>query len=108
MGLPMSKLAKLPIMQNTVATGAFMYLTELPLESLEKALQERFGKKKPEIVEQNIEAARAGYEYAKQNWKNLGLGLQLSKKQRLVMIGNQAIGLGALAANCRVYTAYPM
>jgi len=107
-GLPISKLAKQPIMQNTVATGAFMYLSELPLESLEKALEERFGKKKPEVVQQNIEAARAGYEYAKQNWKNLGLGLQLSKKQRLVMIGNQAIGLGALAANCRVYTAYPM
>src|SRR6266446_469738 len=86
-GLPIAKLAKLPIMQNTVATGAFMYLTELPLESLEKALQERFGKKKAEIIEQNIEAARAGYEFAKQNWKNLSLGLQLSKKQRLVMIG---------------------
>lgn len=108
MGLPMTKLTKLPIMQNTVATGAFMYLTELPLESLEKALQERFAKKKPEIVQQNIEAARAGYEYAKANWKPLGLGLALSKKQRLVMIGNQAIALGALAANCKFYAAYPM
>lgn len=108
MGLPMSKLAKLPIMQNTVATGAFMYLTDLPLESLEKALQERFGKKKPEIVTQNIEAARAGYEYAKTNWKSLGLGLQLSNKQRLVMTGNQGIAVGALAANCKFFSAYPM
>src|SRR5438132_9245689 len=66
-GLPISKLAKLPIMQNTVATGAVMYLAELPLESLEKALTERFGKKKAEVVQGNIEAARAGFEYAKQN-----------------------------------------
>src|SRR5207245_1694532 len=97
-----------PIMQNTVATGAFMYLTELPLESLEKALQERFGTKKPEVVQPNIDAARAGFEYAKANWKTLGLGLELSKKQRLVMTGNQAIAVGALAANCRFFSAYPM
>jgi 2-oxoglutarate/2-oxoacid ferredoxin oxidoreductase subunit alpha len=108
MGLPMSKLAKLPIMQNTVATGAFMFLTDLPLESLQKALEERFGKKKPEVVQPNIDAARAGYEYAKQNWKSLGLGLELSNKQRLVMTGNQAIAVGALAANCKFFSAYPM
>jgi 2-oxoglutarate ferredoxin oxidoreductase subunit alpha len=108
MGLSMSKLAKLPIMQNTVATGAFMFLTGLPLESLEKALEERFGKKKPEVVQPNIEAARAGFEFAKQNWKSLGLGLELSKKQRLVMTGNQAIAVGALAANCKFFSAYPM
>lgn len=108
MGLPMSKLAKLPIMQNTVATGAFMYLCDLPLESLEQAIQERFGKKKPDVVQPNIEAARAGYEYAKQHWKSLGLGLELSKKQRLVMTGNQGIAVGALAANCKFFSAYPM
>ncbi len=108
LGIPMSKLAKLPIMQNTVATGAFMYLTELPLESLEKAIEERFGKKKPEVVQPNIDAARAGYEYAKANWKSLGLGLEISNKQRLVMIGNQAIAVGALAANCKFFSAYPM
>ena len=107
-GLPISKLTKLPIMQNTVATGAFMYLTDLPLESLEKAIQERFAKKKAEVVQANIEAARAGFEFAKQNWKPLGLELELSNKQRLVMTGNQAIAVGALAANCRFYSAYPM
>ena len=37
-------------MQNTVATGAFMYVTELPLESLEKAIQERFAKKKADLL----------------------------------------------------------
>jgi len=108
MGLPMSQLAKLPIMQNTVATGAFMFLTDLPLESLEKALQERFGKKKPELVQSNIEAARAGHDYAKTHWKSLGIGLQLGNTQRLVMTGNQAIAVGALAANCKFFSAYPM
>ena len=108
MGLPMNKLAKLPIMQNTVATGAFMFLTDLPLESLEKALSERFAKKKPEVVQLNMEAARGGYEFAKQNWKSLGIGLELGKTQRLVMTGNQAIAVGALAANCKFYSGYPM
>ncbi len=35
----MLQLTKLPIMQNTVATGAFMFLTDLPLESLETAMK---------------------------------------------------------------------
>ncbi len=108
MGIPMSKLAKLPIMQNTVATGAFMFLTDLPLESLEKAMEERFGKKKPEVVQPNIDAARAGYQFAKEHWKSLNLGLEVSKKQRLVMTGNQGIAVGALAANCKFFSAYPM
>jgi 2-oxoglutarate ferredoxin oxidoreductase subunit alpha len=107
-GLPMSKLTKLPIMQNTVAMGALAYLTELPLESLEKIIRERFGQRKPELVGANLEAVRAGYDYAKKNWKNLGLGVEFSSRQRLVMTGNQAIGLGALAANCKFYSAYPM
>ncbi|MFA5974589.1 MAG: 2-oxoacid:acceptor oxidoreductase subunit alpha [Elusimicrobiota bacterium] len=107
-GLPVAKLAKLPIVQNTVATGAFVYLTDLPLESYEKALRERFAKKKADVVQANIDAARAGYAYAKENWKSLGLGLELSNQQRLVMTGNQAIAVGALAANCRFYSAYPM
>jgi len=51
-------------MQNTVATGAFMYLTHLPLASLEKALQDRFASKKADVVQGNLEAARAGFEYA--------------------------------------------
>ena len=78
------------------------------MESLEKALQERFASKKADVVQANVEAARAGYEFARQNWKQFGLGLELSNKQRLVMTGNQGIALGALAANCKFYSAYPM
>ena len=78
-----------PTQAQTDSQKTAAKITGLPLESLEKALEERFGKKKPEVVQSNIEAARAGFEHAKQNWKSLGLGLELSKKQRLVMTRRQ-------------------
>ena len=38
----------------------------------------------------------------------LGYGWQLSGKRRMVVSGNEIFGLGALAAGCKFYAAYPM
>lgn len=107
-GLPIGQLAKNPIMQNTVAMGALMWLVEFPLTRLTEAIQERFGQKKAEIVQANLQAAQAGHDFAKAHWAPLGLALTLQEKRRLLMTGNQAIALGALAAGCKFYAAYPM
>ncbi|MBI3292507.1 MAG: 2-oxoacid:acceptor oxidoreductase subunit alpha, partial [Elusimicrobia bacterium] len=107
-GLPIAQLAKNPIMQNTVAMGALMWLAEFPMSQLTEAIQERFGKKKADVVQANLQAAQAGYDYAKAHWAPLGVTLALKEKRRLLMTGNQAIALGALAAGCKFYAAYPM
>ncbi len=47
---------------NTVILGAFAEFTGLvSLESLEKAIKEKFAGKKPEIIEKNIAALRRAY-----------------------------------------------
>lgn len=106
--LPVGTLVKNPVMQNTVAVGALMKLIGLPFETLAGVVKDTFGKKKADVIEMNVSAARAGYEYAAKNFKPLDFGLKAQDKRRLVMTGNQAIALGALAAGCKFYAAYPM
>src|SRR5258705_69972 len=38
----------------------------------------------------------------------LGVGREFTGKQRMVASGNEMFGLGALAAGCKLYAAYPM
>lgn len=99
------------LMKNMVASGASWALLGLPLEVFNKALEKEFNRKGSVIVERNIEAARKGANFIlEQAGGPLG-DFQLDPpdgKQKLFMIGNEAIGLGAIAAGCRIMTAYPI
>src|SRR5262249_11622674 len=57
----------LPVMQNTVAVGAVLYLMGLDFAGLESVIASTFAKK-PKVVQVNVEAARAGFDYAAQNF----------------------------------------
>jgi 2-oxoglutarate ferredoxin oxidoreductase subunit alpha len=97
------------IMENTVALGAAVALLDYELELLNEVLRDTF---KPKVAEQNIEAAKQGYNYIREHYGN-SFGYRLKKtdsagKQRIFLTGNEAIGLGALNAGCKLYAAYPM
>ncbi len=100
----------LPVMQNTVLLGGLVALLGRPLESLEAVLGTMFGKKSAELVRQNVEAARGGFRAAAAalgpGW--MGPGLSGDGVRRAVLTGNEAMALGAVAAGCRFYCAYPM
>lgn len=104
------KFDKNPIMQNTVALGATLYLLGLDFEVFSGVLSDTFGKKKQTIVDANVSAAKNGYEYAKANFQQLSVkaSLPLNPRQKMLMTGNQAIALGAAMAGCKFYAAYPM
>ncbi len=99
---------KKPIMQNTVALGALMYLLQLPFEVLEGVFKHTWADKAESLVTTNINVAKAGYEYAKQHFKVHDYGLTFSRQGRMLLTGNQAFGVGAIAAGCKFYAAYPM
>lgn len=111
-GLPVGELTnpfgRLPIMQNTVALGALVWLLQMDFGPLELGIRQQFGKKDPKIQENNVGACRAGYEYAKAHFKPAGVRLKGDGKVRLFLQGNQAIGMGLLTGGCRFYGAYPM
>ena len=97
------------IMRNTVALGAAVAVIGYELGMLEETLKDTF---KPEIAESNIKAARIGHEYAKRNFDD-SFAFRLEKtqeagKRRIFLSGNEAVGLGALRAGCKFYSAYPM
>ncbi|AZK47717.1 2-oxoacid:acceptor oxidoreductase subunit alpha [Paenibacillus lentus] len=99
------------LMKNMVASGASWALLGLPLEVFNKAVEEEFGRKGPTIVEKNIEAVRRGADFVLQlaggPIDSFKLG-PADGKEKLFMIGNDAIGLGAVAAGCRIMSAYPI
>ncbi|MDO9556870.1 MAG: 2-oxoacid:acceptor oxidoreductase subunit alpha [Coriobacteriia bacterium] len=98
------------IMRNTVALGAVLALVHFPLEGLAESLRVQFAHKAPEVAESNIIAAALGYHYVSKNVPDFWLkprGIKNAPKQ-LLIDGNEAIGLGALAAGVGFYAAYPM
>jgi len=98
---------KLPIMQNTVAVGAVIQLIGLDFAGLESVLESTFAKK-PQVVKMNVEAAKAGYDYAAAHFQPLPDQLQKTSQKWALMTGNELIAMGAALAGCKFYCAYPM
>lgn len=106
--LPASKLSSNPLMQNTVALGALVHLVGLDFSALEQLIRETFKKKGPQVQDANVAAAAAGRDYAAKNFGETDVRLPSGGPKRMLMTGNHAIALGALAGGCRFYSAYPM
>ncbi|MBB6690252.1 2-oxoacid:acceptor oxidoreductase subunit alpha [Cohnella xylanilytica] len=99
------------LMKNMVASGASWALLGLPLEVFNKAVEEEFGRKGPAVVEKNVEAVKRGADFVLEQAGGPLEEFRLEEadgKQKLFMIGNEALGLGSIAAGCRLMSAYPI
>lgn len=99
------------LMKNMVAIGGTSALLDLPKEAFAEVIAETFTRKGDKIVRNNMEAFEKGAEFVRQEIAGTPHQLLLEKadgKKRLFMIGNDAIGLGAIAAGCRFMAAYPI
>ena len=96
------------LIQNTVAVGAVASLMGLEFEVLEDSLSLRFRRQGEAIVTQNIEVARAGFDYARENFEPFEQTLPQGGKPLGVWAGNDAIAMGGAAAGVKFYAAYPM
>src|SRR5438876_783734 len=83
-------------------------LFDIDFRHVESAFKDIWGDKKPEIVQQNIAAAKLGAEAVGQMGGSLNLGLHYSNEPKYLMTGNEAICLGALAAGVKFLAQYPM
>jgi 2-oxoglutarate ferredoxin oxidoreductase subunit alpha len=112
LSIPLEKMAEEKagnkLMINTVALGAALSLVNYDLNMLNEVLVERFGKGK--VGDRNIKAAKAGYDYVQSKHKGKFRRIKpLSKdNNRMLLTGNEAISLGAIAAGCKFMAAYPM
>ncbi len=95
------------IYRNSVAIGIIGKLLGIDEKTIDIAVGKAF-KRKPEEIEKNINAVNSGYD--------LQLDVKLEKKlsignkplERYLLSGNSAIAIGAYAAGCKFYAAYPM
>jgi 2-oxoglutarate ferredoxin oxidoreductase subunit alpha len=93
---------------NTAALGATLQLLGIESEPLESVVARQFKKKGDAVVAENISIARAGYDYAAQNFKAFSWKTPVGKKPLGVITGNQATAMGGAAAGVKFYAAYPM
>lgn len=111
--VPLTKFAEeagSSIMKNMVALGASACVLGLSASTFEGLISDMFQRKGQKVVDANMKAIRLGIEFMAENGGKIeefrlrpGDG-----KQRLFMMGNDAIGLGALAAGARLMPAYPI
>ena len=96
------------IMANTVAVGAVLGMIGMDLDVLFAILKDTFKKKGEEVIKQNTAAAMAGHDYALKECIRCPFVAAPLSKPKMLIAGNDAIGLGAVASGCKFYSAYPM
>ncbi len=96
------------LVQNTIAVGAIMSLMGVDLEVLEESLGLRFQRQGQNVIDENVRVARAGFDYAAENFVPYYDALPDGGKPLGVWAGNDAIAMGGAAAGVKFYCAYPM
>ncbi|ELZ25456.1 pyruvate flavodoxin/ferredoxin oxidoreductase domain-containing protein [Halosimplex carlsbadense 2-9-1] len=97
------------IMANVVALGAACEVAQFPIENLDESLDKRFGDKGEAIVENNKEAARLGQQHVQEEYDHdFDYDIETTDEDYVLLNGDQAIGMGAIAAGCRFYSGYPI
>lgn len=102
-----SKHSKNALMKNTVAIGAAMAAISMNFDTLAEVIRDQFGNK-GEVAEENVKAAKEGYDYYISNFKKLNIKLKTSNKKFYLISGGESLGLGAVNAGLKMYIGYPM
>lgn len=99
------------LMKNMVAVGASAGLMHLDIDKFKDMIYTMFARKGEEIVNNNIEALNGGFNYIQERLNAIEGDFELEKvseRESLYLIGNDAIGFGALNAGVRFMAAYPI
>ncbi|EJE4550576.1 2-oxoacid:acceptor oxidoreductase subunit alpha [Staphylococcus pseudintermedius] len=112
--LPFTEVAKelgTTLMKNMVAIGATAALMHLNTDTFESLITNMFEKKGEKVVDLNIQALNEGYRLMQEQMGEVNGDFELEESSgvpHLYMIGNDAIGLGAISAGSRFMAAYPI
>lgn len=110
--VPMTDIARdllNPLYKNIVAIGASAALLGLPLQAFKDYLADKFSTKGDEVIQGNWTALERGYNYALEQAADKGFHIDPGDGEtRMILTGNDAVALGAVAAGCRLVIAYPI
>lgn len=112
--VPLANIAKtqlgLELVRNTISLGALGEIIGMDPQIVRDLVSKQYHRKGEKVVAQNIGAIEAGENFVRQNFtRSSGYGLSArADGDRILMMGNEAIGYGALVAGCRFMAGYPI
>ncbi|MBC5804667.1 MAG: 2-oxoacid:acceptor oxidoreductase subunit alpha [Candidatus Eremiobacter antarcticus] len=112
--IPLAKIAKeelgLELVRNTISLGVLAALIGMDPEIVRKLVTAQYARKGDKVVSQNVAAIEAGERCVRECFtRESGYGLRARPDgDRLLMMGNDAIGYGSLVAGCRFMAGYPI
>lgn len=105
LGLPLETWVKeaggTSLMENIAAVGALGKILGISWEVVGKVIRKEFGEKSEKI---NLKVARNAFA----SCKTITRIPRLTPKKYLLLTGNEAVGVGLLRSDLKVYFAYPM
>jgi 2-oxoglutarate ferredoxin oxidoreductase subunit alpha len=102
------------LLSNTVALGAAVALLGGDLKTLKGLVDDEYGDKGEEVINNNIKAIESGRQFVLDNYKDLIKNVLKfdssngSAPKKMVLNGNEAAALGAIAAGVQFAAIYPM
>lgn len=113
--LPLTEIAKgrlrFELGKNVVAVGAMAALFGMPTDPIRKLLHEKFARKGEDVLNKNYAALDAGIAHVKEHFPQRAeyeLTAGVFDPETIIVSGNQALGMGAIAAGCRYMYGYPI
>ncbi|HEX9191496.1 MAG TPA: 2-oxoacid:acceptor oxidoreductase family protein, partial [Candidatus Deferrimicrobiaceae bacterium] len=94
-----------PILGNMVGTGIVAYALGVPLDTVDRLLAIEF---RGDFLDKNRKAARLGAEWAEGRIPETFRLPHAEFCPRLILAGNEALALGAVAGGCKFAAGYPM
>jgi len=94
-----------PILGNMVGTGIVARALGIPAETVDRVLALEF---KGDFLEKNRKAARLGAEWAEGRVPEAYRLPEAAFHPRMILSGNEALALGAVAGGCKFAAGYPM
>ena len=89
--------------KNMFALGLLTWIYERDIELTKAQIAQQFRKKREEIYQRNVELLELGYNWARDNLDfRVDVPTVRSDVPKVVMNGNEALGLGAMAAGMHV------
>lgn len=97
------------LMKNTVALGALWQILNLPFESISPIISDTYNKTQ-EMIDINLRCIKAGMDFVQVKGLNFQNNIPTHDeiKGQMVISGNEAVALGAIASGVRLYSSYPM
>ena len=100
------------LISNMVYVGALAQLLKLDVKILNTVIRDQF-QNKDSVIEPNLKAIEAGMKYAEEHLKNINFPYRAdsvsdNNKDKILVDGNSAAALGAVAGGCTVMAWYPI